>query len=186
MKGIHRDRGTLNAMWVGVAVVLIVPIVLATYARGEKMDLGNIPKEQVKGWCGAHNGQYLDWGGAGSTCTTPVGGAMYCDKDNNCTGYPPKTTKSASRQQSSSTFGGLGGTTGIMRRGVESGQPAQSTENAALAEGGMECVQFRTNAACFCSGALECDLMKAKLCDAKAQTCQTTDGIESCVCHVQK
>ena len=186
MKGILRERCTLKAMWVGVAVGLIVPAVLAAYARGEKMDLGNIPKDQVKGWCSAHNGQYLDWGGAGTTCTTPVGGAMYCDKDNNCTGYPPKTPKSASRQQTSSAFAGLGGATGIIRRGVESGQPAQSTENAATAEEGMECVQFTKNVACFCSGALECDLMKAKLCDAKAQTCQTTNGIESCVCHVQK
>ena len=185
MKIILRRRGTLKAMWVGVAVAFIVPAAIATSALAEKMDLGNIPKDQVKGWCGAHNGQYLDWGGAGTTCTTPVGGAMYCDKDNNCTGYPPKTG-SATRQQRSSAFAGLGGTTGIMRRGVEPGQPAQSTEAAAAAEGGMECVQLTKHAACFCSGALECDLMKAKLCDPEAQTCQTTNGIESCVCHVQK
>jgi hypothetical protein len=185
MNVILENRCTLKAIWLGVAVGFIVPVALATSALAEKMDLGNIPKDQVKGWCGAHNGQYLDWGGAGTTCTTPVGGAMYCDKDNNCTGYPPKTPKSASRQQTSSAFAGLGGTTGIMRRGVESGQPAQSTEAAADTEG-MECVQFSKNAACFCSGALECELMKAKLCDPEAQACQTTNGIESCVCHVQK
>ena len=184
MSGILRDGRVIKAMWVGVAVGFIVAA--ATSALAEKMDLGNIPKDQVQGWCSAHNGQYLDWGGAGTTCTTPVGGAMYCDKNNNCTGYPPKTSSSASREQRSSAFVGLGGTSPrIMSRGIESEKSSQSTEEMSDA-GGMECVSFTKDAACFCSGALECELMKAKLCDAEAQTCQTTNGIESCVCHVQK
>jgi hypothetical protein len=167
-------RHHLAMIGMGVTFGLIVLAALADSALAEKMDLGQIPKTVQEGWCKAHSGQYLDWGGAGTTCLTDAGGAMYCDKDNNCTGYPPKTPKSASRQQATSAFQGLGTGGKIMTRGIES------------EAGGMECVQVAKNAACFCSGKPECDLMKAKICDPKAQTCQTKDGVESCVCHVQE
>ena len=75
-----------------IGVMAVSALLAVTRAFAEPMDLGKIPKDVVQGWCGAHNGQFLDWGGAGVTCTTDTGGAMLCDKDSNCKGYPPKQT----------------------------------------------------------------------------------------------
>jgi hypothetical protein len=181
------ERRNLVQMCMGLAVGLIGLAALPDSAFAEKMDLGQIPKNVQEGWCKAHNGQYLDWGGAGTTCTTDAGGAMYCDKDNNCTGYPPKTPQKRIRQQGDLVFQGLGTGGKITRRGIESEEPGQPTRDTVAEEdGGIECVQFTKSAACFCSGKPECGIMKAKICNPKAQTCQTKNGVESCLCHVQE
>ena len=169
-----------------VGLILIMSAVLSSNVQAEKMDLGQIPKDVQAGWCKAHNGQYLDWGGAGTTCTTDAGGAMYCDKNNNCTGYPPKTQQKRIGQQNTSVFQGLGTGGTIRRRGIESDPPGQPTRNPAEEDGVMECTQLATGAACFCSGKPECDIMKGKVCNPKAQTCQTQNGTETCVCQVQE
>jgi hypothetical protein len=184
----HRPRRhDRNDFMVRGACGLILFLVLAFpfSAKAEKMDLGQIPKDVQAGWCKAHSGQYLDWGGAGTTCTTDAGGAMYCDKNNNCTGYPPKTSQKRIGQQNGSVFQGLGTGGMIKRRSIESDQPGQPAGHPAE-EGGMECVQLATGAACFCSGKHECGIMKEKVCNPKAQSCQTMNGVETCVCQVQE
>ena len=79
---------------VTTAVGLSAFLFFAGKTFAEPMDLGNIPKDQVKGWCDAHKGQYLDWssksGPGPVTCMTNTGAGILCDKDSKCTGYPPK------------------------------------------------------------------------------------------------
>jgi hypothetical protein len=181
-----RRHDRKNSMVRGACVLIIVTALAFPFsAKAVKMDLGQIPKDVQAGWCKAHSGQYLDWGGAGSTCTTDAGGAMYCDKNNNCTGYPPKTSQTRIGPQNGSVFQGLGTGGMIKRRGIGSDQAGQSAVDPAE-EGGMECTQLATGAACFCSGKPECDIMKGKVCNPKTQTCQTNHGVETCLCLVQE
>jgi hypothetical protein len=169
-----------------VGLILSMSAVLSSNVQAEKMDLGQIPKDVQAGWCKAHSGQFLDWGGAGTTCTTDAGGAMYCDKNNNCTGYPPKTSQKRIGQQNATIFQGIGTGGTIKRRSIESDGSNQSRDPKAEEDSGMECVQSATSAACFCSGKPECSLMKARICNPEAQTCQTQNGVETCVCQVQQ
>ncbi|HTN71140.1 MAG TPA: hypothetical protein VMO00_08620 [Methylomirabilota bacterium] len=69
------------------AVGLSVFLAVKGTAFAEKMDLGQIPKSVVKGFCDTHGGTYADWGDAGSACLTGGGNSIYCDKNSNCTGY---------------------------------------------------------------------------------------------------
>ena len=105
------SKCNLKVIFVGPVFGFIVPAAFVDPALAEKMDLGQIPKTQVEGWCKAHSGQYLDWGGAGSTCMTDAGGAMYCDKNDNCTGIPlnPRRALAGGKARAHSRNWELGG-----------------------------------------------------------------------------
>ena len=182
------DRGH-RLMLGAVGLILFISAALSSNVQAEKMDLGKIPKEQLKGWCGAHNGQYLDWGGAGSTCTTDTGAAVVCDNKDNCTGFPPKPAKMTGQQPGIVAFPELrmGGTrTPIMGRGIEADPANASTDESAMVETGrIECAQSGNGAACFCSGKVDCEIMKAKVCNPQTQTCQTANGTDTCTCRVR-
>jgi hypothetical protein len=169
-------------------LILLLTAASPSSAQAEKMDLGKIPKEQVKGWCEAHSGQYLDWGGAGSTCMTDTGAGIVCDNKDNCTGYPPKPAKMTSQQLGIAAFPDLrmgGKRAPIMRRGVELERTDSPAEQTATVETGrIECTP--SGAACFCSGKVDCDIMKAKVCHPQTQACRTVNGIESCSCQVRE
>ncbi len=181
------DRGH-RLMLGAVGLILLMSAVLSSSAQAEKMDLGKIPKDQVKGWCEAHSGQYLDWGGAGSTCMTDTGAGIVCDNKDNCTGYPPKPAKMTSQQLGIAAFPELrmgGKRAPITRRGVESETSNTPAEETTTVETGrIECAPFGIGAACFCSGKVDCDIMKAKVCNHQAQACRTVNGIETCSCQV--
>ena len=76
----------------------------------EALDLGKIPRDVVEGWCGAHSGHFLDWGGGLLTCMTDAGGAMVCNNEG-CKGFPPKTV----RQQSGRPWFPPAGTGGVLK-----------------------------------------------------------------------
>ncbi|MGC3974859.1 MAG: hypothetical protein QM771_10810 [Nitrospira sp.] len=183
----HDFQGHTILCWTG-GLILLLTAAFPTGAQAEKMDLGKIPKEQVKGWCDAHSGQYLDWGGAGSTCMTDTGAGIVCDNKDNCTGYPPKPAKMTSQQFGIAAFPELrmaGKRAPIMRRSVEAEQADSSAEHQAVVETGrIECTSSGT--ACFCSGNVDCDIMKAKICHPEAQACRTVNGTETCSCQVRE
>lgn len=182
------DLNRLTLLQWTCGLILLITAVSPSNAQAEKMDLGKIPKDQVKGWCGAHSGQYLDWGGAGSTCMTDTGAGIVCDNKDNCTGYPPKPAKMTSRQLGIAAFPELrmgGKRAPIMRRGVESEQTDSPTDHTTTVETGrIECTP--SGSACFCSGKVDCDIMKAKVCHPQAQACRTVNGIETCSCQVRE
>jgi hypothetical protein len=182
----HDYHGLTTLPW-ACGLILLLTAASPSSAQAEKMDLGKIPKDQVKGWCEAHSGQYLDWGGAGSTCMTDTGAGIVCDNKDNCTGYPPKPAKMTSQQLGIAAFPDLrmgGKRAPIMRRGVESEHTDAPEEQTATVETGrIECAPFGNGAACFCSGRVDCDIMKAKVCNPQAQACRTVNGIENCACQ---
>jgi acyl-homoserine lactone acylase PvdQ len=81
------ERRNLVQMCMGVTFGLIGLAALPDSAFAEKMNLGQIPKNVQEGWCNAHNGQYLDWGGA-----------MYWTRQQ-LHGLSPKTSQKRIRQQ---------------------------------------------------------------------------------------
>ena len=183
MRCTRRHNSEMHTMlrWT-CGLLLFMTAAFPSSAQAEKMDLGKIPKDQVKGWCEAHSGQYLDWGGAGSTCMTDTGAGIVCDNKDNCTGYPPKPSKRTSQQLGISSYPELrmaGKNAPIMRRGVEPEQTESSTEQTETLDTGMiECTP--SGAACFCSGKVDCGIMKAKVCHSQAQACRTVNSIETC------